>query len=370
VTVESGATLDITGQRIANAIVNHGGTLIGVSTLSGDVSESQTFANVTVADNLTISSGTTTFAAPVSGDVTVQSGAAATFADVLNAAVSVQGDVTIAGPAGATAAIDIASGGSVTFADGASYAGASISNDGSVLIDTSSTFTFTTGIVGTGSVSMIGSGVLDLAGTNPYLGPTFVDQGTLLVNGDLTNSDVTIAVDGILGGSGSIGGDVVVEGTLSPGNSPGLLTVAGLTLLDSSTTFMQIEGSGRGTHYDAVDVTGAARLGGGLVLDLIASFGENATFELFHFNGGVDGHFSSLTARGGYGNLTFLRTAPTTWSFVTATGDLFRFDESSGNLGVVVHQTPEPSTWAMLATGAAVAGWHARRRGRRPAGVQ
>jgi len=355
VTVEAGATLDVTGQLITNAIINRGGTLIGVSTLSGEITGGQTFNEVTLADNATLTTGTTTFAAPVSGDVTIQSGAAATFADALNASLSVQGAATIGGPAGDFAAIDVGSAGTVTFTDGASYAGSAITNDGTIVVDTSSSFLLAAGISGDGGLSMVGSGVFELGGVNTFLGPTFVDLGTMLVNGQVTASDVTVAADGTLGGSGSIDGYVTVLGTLSPGNSPGLLSLGSLTLGSTSDTVMQITGTTRGTQYDAIDVSGMTVLGGALLFDITASLSGTSTFEPFHFDGGVTGHFADVSAQGTFGSLSFTR-AGTIWSAAASGGSTLSFDESTGTLGIIA--VPEPSTWTLLVAGAAAILWH------------
>ena len=451
VTVESGATIDVTGQRIANAIVNRGGTVTGVTTLSGDVAGGQTFNDVTLADNATITDGTTIFTAPVSGDVAIQSGAAATFSDVVNAALAVDGDVTfqapvsaaasldvasggsvlfgdgssyagaeivndgsivvdtasvvtlgsgitgggeltiaggaallggpvavpvsiqsganatfadtvnaalsvaggatIAGPAGSATAIDVAATGTLTFADGASYSGWAIVNDGTIVVDTTSTFGLTAGIGGDGGLAMVGTGVFELGGLNTFLGSTSVDLGTMLVNGQLTQSDVSVGADGTLGGSGTIGGDVTVDGTLSPGNSPGLLTVGSLSLTSSSQTFMQITGADRGTEYDAVDVSGATVLGGTLVVDVGNAFDGDTTFEFFHFSGGASGHFAAVTAEGSYGSLSFGRVGDV-WSALAGDGSALSFDEAAGTFRIVT--VPEPATCALVAMGIAI----------------
>ena len=52
------------------------------------------------------------------------------------------------------------------------------------------------------------------------------DGGTLTINGSITSS-VTVNAGGILAGSGTITGSVGGVGTVSPGNSPGSLTING-----------------------------------------------------------------------------------------------------------------------------------------------
>ncbi|HZI32115.1 MAG TPA: autotransporter-associated beta strand repeat-containing protein, partial [Candidatus Binatia bacterium] len=81
------------------------------------------------------------------------------------------------------------------------------------------TFIVQSTIGGTGGFTTAGStGNVILSGTNSYAGGTTVNAGTLLINGVLVNSPVTIT-SGILGGTGVIKSPVTcqVGGTLQPG---------------------------------------------------------------------------------------------------------------------------------------------------------
>ena len=66
---------------------------------------------------------------------------------------------------------------------------------------------------------------------------------------------------GLLGGSGTILGGVTVasSGTMSPGNSPGALTVGSLSLMAGSHTAMEITGTTVGL-YDQVVGAGSGGL--------------------------------------------------------------------------------------------------------------
>jgi len=83
---------------------------------------------------------------------------------------------------------------------------------------------------GTLALTKTGTGTQTLAGTSTYTGGTTVQQGRLAVDGSIAaSSGVTVAAGAVLGGWGSvptIGG----AGLVSPGNSPGILTTAGLTV--------------------------------------------------------------------------------------------------------------------------------------------
>ncbi len=177
-------------------------------------------------------------------------------------------------------------------------------------------------------------GTLRLTGSNSYTGETKVNGGKLVIDGDnsAATGDVTVAGTATLGGSGTIGGAVFIldGGTLSPGNSPGQLTLLDdLTLSGSSTLLVEFSGSGSGM-YDQLDVQGTFTAGGALSLMLIDGFTPlyGASFTIF--NGTTPGYdlgsFDILTNLGG----------GLSWD----TSDL----ASAGIVTVV----PEPSTYALV----------------------
>jgi len=77
-----------------------------------------------------------------------------------------------------------------------------------------------------GGLTKLGAGVLTLGGANTYTGATSIVAGGLAINGSIT-SDVTVAPDAALLGSGLIDGDVAAAGTVAPGTSIGTLTIDG-----------------------------------------------------------------------------------------------------------------------------------------------
>jgi autotransporter-associated beta strand protein len=96
-----------------------------------------------------------------------------------------------------------------------------------------------------GTVALIkeGTGTWTLTGASTQTGSTVVSNGTLLVNGSFSGSQVTVS-GGRLGGTGTISGAAVnvnSGGAFAPGNPLGTLTINNsLTLAAGSTTFMQV----------------------------------------------------------------------------------------------------------------------------------
>ncbi|MFS2133972.1 autotransporter-associated beta strand repeat-containing protein [Telluria sp. Tellsp131] len=108
---------------------------------------------------------------------------------------------------------------------------------------------------GDGCFTKTGQGTLNVTG-NANIDATCVLEGKLLANG-LFNSRVTVAHGATLGGSGTVKGDLLVQGTLSPGNSPGMLTAdSNITMAAGSTYKEDIGGTAQATPTAPVGVPG------------------------------------------------------------------------------------------------------------------
>jgi hypothetical protein len=103
----------------------------------------------------------------------------------------------------------------------------------------------------------------------------------------------------VLKGSGDFGGDLTVEGLLSPGYSPGVQNVSTLSLTSTSTTLFEIGGPTAGTgtaFYDQINVSGQASLDGTISVDLINNYrpSDGQVFNVLNY-GSVSGAFARGT---------------------------------------------------------------------------
>ncbi len=130
-------------------------------------------------------------------------------------------------------------------------------------------------------------------------GGTFNNQGSLTVGDGSTfvASTVTVEPTGTLAGQGTVQGNVVNNGQIRPGASPGNLSVIG-NYSQGATGRLDIElgGATVGSQYDRLSISGSATLDGTLALSLIDGFGP-ATGQSFQVMTFADhtGTFSTVT---------------------------------------------------------------------------
>jgi len=147
-----------------------------------------------------------------------------------------------------------------------------------------------------GSLTKIGTGTLTLTGTNTYTGATTVNAGSLIVDGSIASAQTLVNAGGLLGGHGSLGGSLVNSGIVSPGDSPGTLTVNNNYTQNAGGT-LRIEVAGISpSQHDLLAVNGHATLAGTLQLIGLGNFtlhlGNQVTF--LTANGGVSGSFGTI----------------------------------------------------------------------------
>jgi outer membrane autotransporter protein len=200
-----------------------------------------------------------------------------------------------------------------------------ITDNGTLTFNPGATTTYAGTVTGSGSVVKSGTATLTLSGANTYTGYTLVSGGTLdvtgtlasqayqvdsgatltfhqnmtltgvtLINGTLNVPELTISAIGTLSGSGTIQGDVTSNGTISPGNSPGTLTIAG-NYVQGATGVYQAEVSLKAS--DLLVVTGTANLGGTLlVVPQQTYYAPGTSWTILTAAGGVSGTFASVAS--------------------------------------------------------------------------
>ncbi len=182
-------------------------------------------------------------------------------------------------------------------------------------------------------------GTLVLEGNSTTSNPTLVGNngGTLIVNGSLNNSDVTV-LRSVLGGDGSVKSVLVrAEGTLAPGHTVGTFTVnEGATFDPGGTLQIELDGS----TSDKLNVVGNLNLGGSAVLDVLG-IADGVTNYIIASYGSLSGTFDSPLLPAGY------------------VID-YAFDDglSSNNIALVI---PEPSSLMLAAAGLTGLGVRRRR---------
>ncbi len=372
-----GTSGSVLGNILNNSILstNRSNTLTLDGTISGTGSLRQTGSGTTVltADN-TYSGGTT-----ISGG-TLQLGNGGTTGSVQGAianngtlAISRSDTLTLSNSVTGSGSLDQLGPGTLIIATNTTYTGGTrisggilqlgngggtgsvlgaITDNATLAVNRSDTFTLANLITGTGGFQQIGSGTTILTATNTYTGPTAVLSGRLAVNGSIT-SDVTVGSNGNLGGTGTIFGAVQNNGTITPGNSIGTLTING-SYTQAVGTFYQVELNAAG-QSDLIHVTGApgtATILGGTVNVLAApgSYGHVTQYTIVTADGGRIGTYAGLTT-----NFAFLKPSLTydpNHVFLTLTLDTTDGNTTFSNGGRTPNQRAVGSAFDRSAGGA------------------
>ncbi|MHB9026522.1 MAG: FlgD immunoglobulin-like domain containing protein [Armatimonadota bacterium] len=152
-----------------------------------------------------------------------------------------------------------------------------------------STVNFNTG----GAIELLAGELITSNGYTQTAGATILNGGNL----SAPAGSITIQA-GSLTGVGTITGNVVNSGLVSPGASPGLLAITG-TYRQNATGTLAIELGGLtpGTEFDRMTVTGVATLAGTLNVSLIDGFApaDGDLFTVLQY-GSRSGDFTTLNA--------------------------------------------------------------------------
>ena len=146
----------------------------------------------------------------------------------------------------------------------------------------------------TNAISLVKNGAATeiLSGANNFRGPTTINSGSLIVNGALGTNTVTVT-GGKLGGGGVIGGAMTVQagGTLSPGNSTGVLTINNALTL-GGTNFIELNKAAQ--TNDVVRGVSTLHYGGALtVTNLGGTLAIGDSFKIFYATN-YSGTFTTL----------------------------------------------------------------------------
>jgi autotransporter-associated beta strand protein len=205
-------------------------------------------------------------------------------------------------------------------------------------------------------VVKLGSGTLELTGSNTYTGATAVNSGTLLENGTSTGSAFTVNA-ATLGGHGTINGLVTTSGVTSILDADGTFTLAGGLNAAAGATFNY----GLGSTPDFLNLGSGVFTGSTAANGLVFNFSNLGdaqaftTYTLLTFGSSSDLDVADLLA-----------ILPSGWVLNTNFGtDNSGFLITSTSLQVQFAAVPEPSTWAMLIGSVSLLFTLARRQRRR-----
>lgn len=220
-----------------------------------------------------------------------------------------------------------------------------ITNHGTLAVQQDSAGQLDGAINGTGKLIKLGAGRLNLTGGGDLSGTTYVQAGTLSVNGSLANATVEVDAGGTLGGNGTVGATTVRGGgSIAPGNSIGTLRVNGNFVQQTGSTYVvELDG----TSSDRIVVSGAATVQAGAGLTAVND-GNSGGASASLFKAGT--RYTVLSATGGLTGTYTLNQTPLT-AFL---GVADSYDANNAYLTVV--RTRDPADAAATPNQGATAG--------------
>ncbi len=262
---------------VSGQLANAGGLSVGDGAVL-DIAKSGVVAGGTLALN---NGGSATVGGVVAVPVTVARGGAMTVVEGggVGGTLAVQGGtLTVAANGAVNGAVTVTSGGSATLA-------------GVVMAPVT-----------------VGDGTITVAATGTTGAVTLGNGAAATVDGFVAGS-LTTSAGSTFGGHGVVVGPAVLSGTLSPGNSPGVLTFQSpVTLTGTSVLRAEIDGptAGNGAgHHDQIRVETASFTAGGTLAPVLRGISGDATntytatlgqsFTIVQADGGVSGSFAAVT---------------------------------------------------------------------------
>ena len=213
---------------------------------------------------------------------------------------------------------------------------------------------------GTGGLEKLGAGSLTLSANHTYAGTTTVSEGLLKVNGSV--GSVTVSTGGSLGGSGTTG-SLLVNGTLTPGNSTGIMNVGSTTFLGGGKYLWEIDNFGgvAGTNWDFLNIAGDLTISASSISPFLIDVAsllvsDDTAGPAAGFNDAMSYTFAIATASGsisGYGSDVFnINTTGFENAFTGTWGTSLSNDGKSLNITYTAATAiPEPSSAALALIG-------------------
>ena len=186
-----------------------------------------------------------------------------------------------------------------------------------------------------------GTGKATMQAANTYNGDTTITGGTLIVNGSLQSPLTTVSAGATLGGSGSLQGVLLNGGTISAGNSAGLLSMDTLNASNGNFIFEIGSPNTRGVTYDAINVTSLLTLGANTAFTFETLnnyvYADGNTYDLFDWGSADMSSFNVSVLEAALPSLA--STPDLSWNV-----SQFTLDGT-----VSVSSVPEPSTGSLMA---------------------
>jgi autotransporter-associated beta strand protein len=219
------------------------------------------------------------------------------------------------------------------------------------------------GVIANGAPNMTltkkGLGTQILTNTSSYTGATNVNEGTLIINGNISTSSLTTVASGAtVGGDGTTGALTVnTGGFINPGNSPGSLDVVG-NYIQAGLYTAEIGGLTAGTQYDQINVAGTVDITGGSLATLFTgsySLNDMVFILTNDLNDAITGTFTGFSQ-----GATVASHDGFSWQ-ISYTADAAANTFTGGN-DIALMAIPEPNAAALLG-GLGVLALLRRRRG-------
>lgn len=266
---------------------------------------------------------TAEIAAPVTGTGALVKRDSGTL--ILTGTNSYQGGTTIRegvlqvagdGALGAASGGVLLDGGTLRFSAAGSSARGFTLGVGGGRIDAADSLTLSGALAGSGTLTKTGAGTLTYSGNGSgYTGTFALSGGALSLSGSLGGT-LQVGTGTRLSGTGSLN-NLILAGTLAPGNSIGTLTVGGNAVFRADST-LEIEVAAAG-DTDLLRVAGTATIEGGTVrviaLDPETQYVDGRNYTFLTAAAGLTGTFTALSETSAF--LDFALGYTATSAFVT-----------------------------------------------------